>query len=609
MSSNGISFTPQAAKKLQELMRGQSDPNLVLRLSVQSGGANGMQYGFTWVDKRHDTVEGDMVLPLMAGSGEASAGDTKGKEKENEEEHKAVQPIKLSPAPGPSRLKDISVSSSGSTEAASASVSTSSTSLGLPALRPFVDDDSSSVGSSLGAGVQRLLRIEKRARPKISHWEPNLNDVEVSFLRVVGKAKVSIATPEDVQLDSIDRRLDAFSRHGATMQVHRGTWKGRRAAFKFIRRNFSDGSDEGLIEVARAYRRDMYDLNFELQIMSKASLRDHPNITRLLGIYFDTPAGSFEAFAEPGLIVELAHEQYPDLASFFDDRSNPSRPRRLPYKTGASLLADIGDGVQVLHDHDLVHADLKPGNILIFPNEASPCGLTAKIADFGFTGMTTYTRWGQRAPLPDGRPRGGTPEWNAPECLKTDDEAKAYDPLGHHPEYDGTRDIYSFGLLAAYIALDGQSPKQYIEDPTKAKLSDEMTEAAVSQIEKHYNPDETGQDSLKNVVINIVRRTLNLVPQARAQSIRSLELRKVLLNDLDAPSHWPTEFFVLDFELFPQSAREFRYSGFYDAYWACPQQFRQKVRESFRELAKGRPGMLGQYVKPEIWELLDVPES
>lgn len=91
----------------------------------------------------------------------------------------------------------------------------------------------------------------------------------------------------------------------------------------------------------------------------------------------------------------------------------------LPFETAATLIADIADGVVALHNHDIVHADLKPANILIFPNHTSPCGLVAKVSDFGFSGIATYTNGGKRAWLPDNCPRGGTAEWTLPNALET----------------------------------------------------------------------------------------------------------------------------------------------------------------------------------------------
>jgi serine/threonine protein kinase len=311
------------------------------------------------------------------------------------------------------------------------------------------------------------------------------------------------------------------------------------------------------------------------------------------------------------------------LGSFFAADVYQSQVRRLSYETGAGLIADIADGIQALHDHDLVHEDLKPGNILLFSNETSPSGLIAKIADFGFAGMVTYTRNGQRGPLPDGRPRGGTAEWNAPECLKDSDPFTKSSSLDH-PQYKPSRDIYSFGLLIVYIALDGQSPKQYVKDVTEAKFSGKMIEASLRQISQHYETDhEMNMDhTLKGPAFGIVHKTLLLESEKRAKAVKDLEVRKMLfneayatrLNDKTSANHnsraiipyRSIENFILDFELYPKSAHEFQCSGLYDSYRSCPHEFQARVYNCFRKLSAGP---FGQYVEPGIWEMLKVEEQ
>ncbi len=51
------------------------------------------------------------------------------------------------------------------------------------------------------------------------------------------------------------------------------------------------------------------------------------------------------------------------------------------------IARDIGDGIRHMHDHGVIHFDLKPANILV----SSERGL--KIADFGFA-----TRWPRISP-------------------------------------------------------------------------------------------------------------------------------------------------------------------------------------------------------------------
>ncbi|HZF25427.1 MAG TPA: iron-sulfur cluster insertion protein ErpA [Steroidobacteraceae bacterium] len=47
-------FTDAAASKVGELIRGESNPNLKLRVFVQGGGCSGFQYGFTFDENIED---------------------------------------------------------------------------------------------------------------------------------------------------------------------------------------------------------------------------------------------------------------------------------------------------------------------------------------------------------------------------------------------------------------------------------------------------------------------------------------------------------------------------------------------------------------------------
>ncbi|HET9475186.1 MAG TPA: iron-sulfur cluster insertion protein ErpA, partial [Steroidobacteraceae bacterium] len=41
-----LTFTDAAARKVGDLIRGEGNPNLKLRVFIQGGGCSGMQYGF-----------------------------------------------------------------------------------------------------------------------------------------------------------------------------------------------------------------------------------------------------------------------------------------------------------------------------------------------------------------------------------------------------------------------------------------------------------------------------------------------------------------------------------------------------------------------------------
>lgn len=399
----------------------------------------------------------------------------------------------------------------------------SSSSSEAGALRPYYGPDSSTGASTVSSNALRRLP-QRQFRPNLRPpQDQDLENVELRFLRVVGRNKIPIASPEDLRLDMRE------ANHGATMEVYPGTWKDRRVAVKYIRRRWSGGQSQ-----ESAYRKAMVDLNFEIQIMSKPSLKRQPNVTQLLAVTFqgsgdDDDASDFIP-AQPGLVVELAHEQFPDLGHFFNSAYNPDRPTRLPFETSATFIAGIAKGVDALHLHDLVHADLKPGNILIFPSSDSPCGLVTKVADFGFAGMVVYTDAGERAPMPDGRPRGGTLEWNAPECLGDADPWTSEYLDGRvqsldHAQYSAARNIYSFGLLACYIALDGLTPKEMAPNLHNAKCSGELAGIAVSRLEAHYEGESSSEPtkSIGEAAHTITQMTLCLEPGKRIQSLTTIE--------------------------------------------------------------------------------------
>jgi len=346
---------------------------------------------------------------------------------------------------------------------------------------------------------------------------PDLENLELRFLRVAGRNDVPVAAADDIQLDTTPAEPESMSSQlGATAQVSKGTWKGQRVAIKYIRRD----------HIGDPYKRALRQMNHELQVMSKPSLSTHKNITKLLAICFDhgdpSAVESPAAAVRPGLLVELAHEQHPDLRSFFDIGTNPLRPSHLPFGKSASIIADIADGITALHDHDIVHADLKPANILLFADHQSPGNVIAKIADFGYIGMSTYNRFGVRASLPDSRPSGYTAEWSAPECLVHPDYYRETGSL-EHASYQPSADIYSFGLLSCYIALDGQTPLDYAPNLLKSKLSDSLLDLSVAKLKDHYRQAVVGDEgSLEEAAIRIARDALHLNSKARLQSLRSI---------------------------------------------------------------------------------------
>ncbi len=64
----GIVFTSAAARKVQELIMEEANPNLKLRVYISGGGCSGFQYGFSFDEDRADddfAVDNDGVTLLI----------------------------------------------------------------------------------------------------------------------------------------------------------------------------------------------------------------------------------------------------------------------------------------------------------------------------------------------------------------------------------------------------------------------------------------------------------------------------------------------------------------------------------------------------------------
>ena len=218
------------------------------------------------------------------------------------------------------------------------------------------------------------------------------------------------------------------------------------------------------------------------------------------------------------LIVELAWEEYPDLASYANNK--PGHPRRLTIEKVHSIAADVADGLAALHSFGVVHGDLKPANVLLFLDTESATEvelenqsprLVAKIADFGYSGTVSS----------EDDVRGGTQFWNAPECLGScdDEELKAF-------ALHQSRDIYSFGLLLVYLWTNGGSPFDGI-GPTlaavdRAKLDDQISDHYRALIRSSNFSNVASKAAA--AVEDVVRDTLCRDPRLRCSNIGGVRL-------------------------------------------------------------------------------------
>ncbi|QDV71679.1 Serine/threonine-protein kinase PknB [Rosistilla carotiformis] len=133
----------------------------------------------------------------------------------------------------------------------------------------------------------------------------------------------------------------------------------------------------------------------------------------------------------------------PDLRTWLLDPTN-----RLSCVGAAELIAQLADALSYAHRHGVLHRDIKPGNVLLFP-VASPQAespsrnlpFQPRLTDFGLASMQSSDWSVTRTSVVL-----GTPLYMAPECLTASEELPSV-----------SADIYSLGAVL-YELLIGKPP-------------------------------------------------------------------------------------------------------------------------------------------------------
>ncbi|MFJ6367638.1 serine/threonine-protein kinase [Streptomyces virginiae] len=156
---------------------------------------------------------------------------------------------------------------------------------------------------------------------------------------------------------------------------------------------------------------------------------DHPHIVPI-----------FEAGETDGVLyIAMRYVSGLDLRALLD-REGP-----LPVATALRIAAQVASALDAAHDHDLVHRDVKPGNILVAAGTDSDHPEHIYLTDFGLTkkslALTGFTTDGEFV---------GTLDYMAPE------------QISGRP-VDGRCDLYSLACVV-YETLAGGPPFQREED-------------------------------------------------------------------------------------------------------------------------------------------------
>ena len=116
-------------------------------------------------------------------------------------------------------------------------------------------------------------------------------------------------------------------------------------------------------------------------------------------------------------------------------RDRLRREKQLPIDDALRIAREVADALAHAHDHNIVHRDIKPGNILL-------SGGHAIVADFGIARAITAAG---RPEVTTAGTAVGTPEYMSPEQASAE------------PSVDGRSDVYSLACVL-YEMLGGEPP-------------------------------------------------------------------------------------------------------------------------------------------------------
>ncbi|MGA4800220.1 serine/threonine-protein kinase [Streptomyces lavendulocolor] len=219
-----------------------------------------------------------------------------------------------------------------------------------------------------------------------------------------------------------------------------------------------------------------------------AAAIDHPHIVPV-----------FEAGETEGVLyIAMRYVAGQDLRALLD-REGP-----LPPEQAGRIASQVASALDAAHAHDLVHRDVKPGNILVAPGTDSEHPEHVYLTDFGLTkkslSLTGFTSVGQFV---------GTLDYVAPE------------QISGRP-VDGRCDVYSLGCVV-YETLAGVPP---------FRRDDDMALLWAHQYDPP--PPLTGErPGLPPAVDAVLSKALAKTPAERYETCLQFvaELRAALLGD------------------------------------------------------------------------------
>jgi serine/threonine protein kinase len=237
---------------------------------------------------------------------------------------------------------------------------------------------------------------------------------------------------------------------------------GREVAIKLLRKNVVDDP-----VVAERFRR-------EARALAKLT---HPNIVPL----YDT----VQENGQVALVMRYINGM--SLRELLDEKGSHDRPGVLSVHTTVHIGRAIAAALAKAHAENLVHRDIKPGNILIMPNG------DVLLTDFGIAKPLKASE-GDDTDLTRTDIMMGTAKYLSPEQV----QGRAL---------DGRADMYALGLVL-YECLAGNVPFKGENDQA----------TAVARLSRDPTPLQGLRPDAPSTVLSVVHRMLRRKPENRYQS-------------------------------------------------------------------------------------------
>jgi serine/threonine protein kinase len=335
--------------------------------------------------------------------------------------------------------------------------------------------------------------------PNLRPNDPEHLDHHLSFVKLMGRALSSLT---EVRLRSISYRGDTGEVAGLGSSFRVATFPPYSSSSATAKLDELVTKFPEKAKKADNWASRLDAILSELRVLTARPVKNHPNIVQLR-YWAWKDARSPLGLVYPGLFLERA-----PLGTLMDFQ----QPKHfsLRFMTKLKICHEVAVGLAFLHACGVIHGDVKPENVLLFPPEANTSPPRAKLSDFSHSLFEIDAEDGKLCW------RGWTNEWAAPEVLTQ--AAQTIDLIYRS-------DIFSFGLCFWHIMLESE---EQLPSRPRVEISNDLSMLSFAIKTICQNPKDLDME----LVGKVLRMTLPSDPGMRASNMDEIvdTLREGLLR-------------------------------------------------------------------------------